>query len=275
MRKELLVGVSAFSGLLGLATEAQAGPISGYPTATVPLAGTECAIGTQSGITVQICAQDIANLTQAPSNGNTTLTANVTVTKTLTVNGATTLGNVSIGNVTGSLAVTGNATVTGLGNCTGINTTSGLFGCQAGTWTSAAGGGNNTAPNSTGAYTMQGLAGAFTPLRSGVTEIQVCGTIVDPGGNTTQGTGILLQLSYGTGGAPANNAAVTGTQTGPIATYKNPATVTAASVAVPFCQNAVANLTVNTAYWIDEAAKAIGAASQIGISATWVTVIER
>ena len=274
-------------GALGLG-QAMAGPISGYPVATTPLSGQECAIGSQGGATVNICVADIGNYSHS---GNISYPGNLTVTGTLSVTGATTLGNATIGNVTGALVVTGNlsggnistagnVTDTGLGNCTGgVNTTSGLFSCLTPTWASGTTGGNNTAPGCTTAYRMMGLVGpgnaTFTPTRSGTVQITACGTVTDPGGNTTAGTGINLQLSYGTSAAPANNANLTGTQTGAVLVVKSPATVTAVDVDDPVCTTAVANLTVNTAYWVDIAAESLGAASQYTITNTYITVIER
>ena len=287
MKKELTLGIGALTGLLSFA-QSEAGPINGYPIASTPLNGQEQLIGTQSATTVQVYTQDIANLTHS---GNITYPGNITVTNALVVNGVTTLGNVTIGNVTGALEVTGNLsggnlstagniTDTGLGNCTGgINAASGVLSCTAPTWASGTTGGNDTAPNSIAAYHMMGLVGpgnaTFTPTRSGTVLITACGTVTDPGGNTTAGTGINLQLSYGTGGAPANNANLTGTQTGAVLVLKSPTTITAADIDVPVCSTAVANLTISTAYWIDYAAEAIGAASQYTITNTYVSVIEQ
>jgi hypothetical protein len=113
-----------------------------------------------------------------------------------------------------------------------------------------------------------------TPIKSGNMLVIITGTIVSPSG-TAAGNGILLQLSYGTGAAPANGAALAGTQIGAVVQYTNPATVTAADVHIPFSTTAiVANLTLGVPYWIDEAAKAVATASDMGISAVSITAVE-
>jgi hypothetical protein len=131
-----------------------------------------------------------------------------------------------------------------------------------------------TAPASTSAYAMQGLAGTVTPAVTGTVLITVSGTIVSPSG-TTAGLGIEYQVSYGTGAAPANAAALAGTQVGTVQSYTNAATVTAADVAIPFsAQVVVTGLAVGTAYWIDLAAESLGTVSEMGLSNVSVSVIE-
>ena len=131
-----------------------------------------------------------------------------------------------------------------------------------------------TAPASTSVYAMQGLAGAITPGRTGTVLLIVSGSIASPSG-TTAGLGIVYQLSYGTGGAPANAAALAGTQVGTAQEYTNPGTVTAADVSVPFSVQAViTGLTIGTAYWIDLAAKSVGTASDMGLAKISITAIE-
>jgi hypothetical protein len=115
MRKELLIGTSAFVGLIGFAHQAEAGPINGYPIATTPLNGTEAVIGTQSGATVQVYTKDIANLTQAPSSGNTTITANLTMTGHLLSGGSAPACKTNCASVSGTdtrMAIVGNASIT-------------------------------------------------------------------------------------------------------------------------------------------------------------------
>ena len=132
---------------------------------------------------------------------------------------------------------------------------------------------NPTAPASTAAYAMQGLAGAITPTKSGKVLLIISGYFTSS--VTTAGDGILAQLSYGTGAAPANAAAVTGTQVGAVLEYMNPATVVAADVASPFSiQAVVTGLTLGTPYWLDLAAKAVANASHVGIANPSVTAVE-
>jgi hypothetical protein len=122
-----------------------------------------------------------------------------------------------------------------------------------------------TAPASLAVFTMQGLAGAFTPASSGKVIIIVTGTVICPSA-TAAGDGIKWQLCYGTGTAPANAAAVTGTAVGVFQSYTNANTVLAGDVATPFTAvGVVTGLTVGTAYWFDLAAESIGAASSVGI----------
>lgn len=116
---------------------------------------------------------------------------------------------------------------------------------------------------STAAFVMVGLAGTFTPSGSGAVLIAICGQM----GNTTTGDGTQVQISYGTGGAPANGAALTGTQVGPQPQF----TALTGVLNNNFCVIAiVTGLTPGTAYWIDLAAKTLtGGAStlaNVGIS---------
>jgi len=55
---------------------------------------------------------------------------------------------------------------------------------------------------------MMGLAISFTPLYSGRVKIIIAGEA----SNNTAGDGFLIYAAYGTGAAPANGAAATGTQ---------------------------------------------------------------
>lgn len=111
---------------------------------------------------------------------------------------------------------------------------------------------------------MMGLAGTITPVVTGRICITVSGDVFNP----NIGDGATVQLSYGTGAAPANGAALAGTQVGTAVKY------VAATVAakVPFSVTAVVTgLTLSTAYWIDLAVAATtgGTASvnEVSISA--------
>jgi hypothetical protein len=132
-----------------------------------------------------------------------------------------------------------------------------------------------TAPSSTSAYAMQGLAGSITPATTGTVLITISGT-VDSGAGTAAGNGIIYQISYGTGSAPSNAASLTGTQVGSVQQYTNAATVTAfGDVNVPFSHSAVVTgLTVGTTYWVDEAAKSIATASDISLENVSISVVE-
>jgi hypothetical protein len=118
-----------------------------------------------------------------------------------------------------------------------------------------------TAPASTSAYKMAGLGVLFTPTATGNVAVTVNGTIT--GSTVTAGDGVKYQLSYGTGAAPANAAALTGTQVGPVQTYTSPSIVVAADINVPFSLGPVVitGLTVGTQYWLDLAAESAGTVS--------------
>lgn len=129
-----------------------------------------------------------------------------------------------------------------------------------------------TAPASTAAFKMQGLAATFIAGINGVEELTVSGTVTSA--TVTSGDGIKYQISYGTGAAPSNAGALAGTQVGTIQSYKNPTTVTAANVAVPFSTTAtVTGLTPGTTYWVDLAAESIATNSSGGLSAVSVSAI--
>lgn len=132
---------------------------------------------------------------------------------------------------------------------------------------------NPTAPNSAAAFTMQGLAGAITPGKSGTILVWISGYFT--ASTVTAGDGILAQLSYGTGTAPTSNAALTGTQIGAQMKYRNDNTVVAADVAQPFAmQTVITGLAVGTAVWLDLAAESVTTASSVGIAGVTITAIE-
>jgi hypothetical protein len=131
-----------------------------------------------------------------------------------------------------------------------------------------------TAPASTSVYAMQGLAASIRPVVTGTVMITISGTVVSPAG-TAAGNGIAYQISYGTGTAPTNAAALTGTQPGTVQTYTNPTTVVAADVNIPFSHSViVTGLTINTFYWIDEAAESVATVSDMGLANVSVSVRE-
>jgi len=85
----------------------------------------------------------------------------------------------------------------------------------------------------------------FTPSATGTVLVVVTFRGLSNASNTYGGS----QIRYGTGTAPANGAAASGTATGPICYY--PQTL-AAGTYVPMAQQTmIANLTVGTAYWFD------------------------
>jgi hypothetical protein len=112
---------------------------------------------------------------------------------------------------------------------------------------------------------MMGLAGSITPSTSGQIIIIISGDVQ----NSNALGGAKIQLRYGTGSAPANGDAATGTALGG---FVKVTTSIGASDAFPFTvQGVVTGLTVATAYWIDLQIAAIttgtAAAKDISISA--------
>ncbi len=111
---------------------------------------------------------------------------------------------------------------------------------------------------------MMGLAGTITPTSSGRITVTMSGYVA----NNTIGDGGVLQMAYGTGSAPINGAAATGTTLGSVVAF----TVAAAGQALPFSRTfSVTGLSVSTAYWLDLQLRAIigGTASvnQVDIAA--------
>ncbi len=91
---------------------------------------------------------------------------------------------------------------------------------------------------------MMGLAATITPTASGNIIIVICGDTDNSGKND----GCAIQIRYGTGTAPTNGAALTGTAIG-----SKPITFDSAGGTVfPISVNAVVNgLTAGTAVWVD------------------------
>jgi hypothetical protein len=112
---------------------------------------------------------------------------------------------------------------------------------------------NPAAPSSTTSTTalMMGLAGTITPQLSGLIKIFINGN----GRNGIALDGYITQIRYGTGSAPANGAALTGSAVGGLITGISPAN----SADVGFCLiGELSGLTLATAYWIDVSMKSIG-----------------
>lgn len=117
---------------------------------------------------------------------------------------------------------------------------------------------------STTAPLMMGLAGSITPAVGTAVFVTICGSIA----NSTLADGGTVQISYGTGTAPAGSAALTGTQIGSV--QKSSAAVAANTQG--FSVSAViAGLTAGTAYWLDLAVEALTGGSvtltQVNIAA--------
>lgn len=124
--------------------------------------------------------------------------------------------------------------------------------------------GNPSSPTGTAntSGVMMGLAQAFTPTASTKILIMISGNLANTSGS---GTG-KAQIRYGTGAAPANGGAVTGTTAGGFIG-------SAAIATTPQCfatQSIVTGLSLNTAYWIDISLAAVttgtASASELSVS---------
>jgi hypothetical protein len=91
---------------------------------------------------------------------------------------------------------------------------------------------------------MMGLAGSITPGYSGKILIIISGDI----DNSTSANGAQVQIRYGTGTAPANGAALTGTTAGSLVKFFESTNTQRNGI---HCNAIVSGLTVSTAYWID------------------------
>ncbi len=91
---------------------------------------------------------------------------------------------------------------------------------------------------------MMGLAGAITPATTGRVLFMISGDV----GNATITTTISIQLYEGTGTAPVNGAAITGSAIGGLVKF----ITAAAAQRAPFAVAAiVTGLTLGTPYWFD------------------------
>jgi hypothetical protein len=99
---------------------------------------------------------------------------------------------------------------------------------------------------------MMGLAGSVTPNAGGNVLLIITGTVFNS--NASVGDGANVQISYGTGAAPANAGALAGTQVGSNVHFVS----STAAGKVPFCLVAyVTGLVGGTPYWIDLAVQAV------------------
>lgn len=113
---------------------------------------------------------------------------------------------------------------------------------------------------------MMGLAGTFTPVFTGRALIIICGDV----NNGTNADGAKFQIRFGTGSAPANAAALTGTTAGALVNY----TAAAAGQKCPFSLNAIiTGLTLATAVWIDIGLAAVTAGTAT-INDVSISVVE-
>ena len=113
---------------------------------------------------------------------------------------------------------------------------------------------------------MMGLGIGITPLVSGNFKVDLVGSMT----NNTGGDGAKAQLRHGTGTAPTNGAALTGTTAGSLVE----ATALSGGQKIPFALTAlVTGLALGTAVWFDVGLAAI-LGGTAGISDLSVVIVE-
>jgi hypothetical protein len=119
------------------------------------------------------------------------------------------------------------------------------------------------APAATASLTpvMMACGGSIAPVLSTRIEVTISGQVQ----NSTAADGATVQLRYGTGTAPLNGAAVTGTQAGIAQTITS---VTAGQGGGFSITAIISGLTVGQAVWLDAALQAVtgGSASISGVT---------
>lgn len=90
-----------------------------------------------------------------------------------------------------------------------------------------------------------GTTCVFTPISSGLTVVWVSGFC----STATAAVAVTLNGKYGTGAAPANAAAASGTTFGPVGNIA--LTGSAVNLPLGFSFNAVLSLTPGSTYWFD------------------------
>jgi hypothetical protein len=97
-----------------------------------------------------------------------------------------------------------------------------------------------------------GATATITPLRSGNIFCHVRGVIGPTSSGVGAGIGYEAELYFGSGSAPAFNAAVTGTQFGNLSYYQNGTSLTGTDGLFAFVLTGIATgLSIGTAYWFD------------------------
>ena len=128
---------------------------------------------------------------------------------------------------------------------------------------------NPTATSST-TLKMMGLAEAFTPSNQ---SPQVLVIITGVAATATGAQTVTVGGRYGTGTAPANAAAVTGTRFGPASdAVAGPGA--AAAAGIPFTITDVLTLSPGVAYWFDLAVATGNASDAASVTAVKVVTVE-
>lgn len=126
--------------------------------------------------------------------------------------------------------------------------------------------GDPTGTTNTGGK-MMGLAGSITPVKTGTVQVTICGDVYNP---TAIADGATITVRYGTGSAPTNGGALTGTAVGNPTKYVAPTTATRAPYSITVL---ITGLTLGTAYWLDAAVAAVTAGTAT-IENTTITAVE-
>jgi hypothetical protein len=128
--------------------------------------------------------------------------------------------------------------------------------------------------SSTANFVMAGIGLQVTPKGSGTVEVLFCGFLTATA--TTANVGCQLQIAYGTGTPPVNNAAATGTLVGEPESFSVGTTLTAlADLRQPISvQSLITGLNIGTTYWFDIQIKAITTVSVSVVNNPVLTVVE-
>jgi hypothetical protein len=110
---------------------------------------------------------------------------------------------------------------------------------------------NPTGTQST-SYVMMGLGGTakITPNGSGIILIIVSGSIINTAGSTNATNSSNLQIRYGSGTAPSNGAAVTGTAVGSALTQSSHNNINTFAFSLSGIASGL-TISPSTTYWID------------------------
>ena len=123
-----------------------------------------------------------------------------------------------------------------------------------------------TATTST-SYVMCGFGISFTPSSSGIVKVKW----ITQGGTNTGIASMSVEALYGTGTAPTNGTAVTGTVIGSPMSVQS---TTAGLIDQTMMFEGIVNLTVNTTYWLDLAFLTANASDSAALGNTTVIIEE-
>jgi hypothetical protein len=136
-------------------------------------------------------------------------------------------------------------------------------------------GGGTFSGSSTTNFIMAGIGLQITPKANGNLLAIFCAYLTATA--TTANVGCILQIAWGTGSAPANGAAATGTVVGSSIEFTVGTTLTAlADLRQPIAlQSTIPNLAVGVNYWVDIQIKAVTTVSVSVVNNPVLTVLEQ